>query len=171
MVGIYNRRIFVVVVLVCLVICSPLQVWAGSSSHSSSTPLVSLAGIEKTLADYKGKKVVVHFFATWCHPCQEEMPYIVSFSNQLKENGAVFVPIHLTKMDSDLGQLQSFLTHYEADFDPWLDEKGEMMQQYHVVGIPTTLFIDENGVVEQRMNGMLPQHEAESYIESIKKKS
>ena len=159
---------FVVALVIVLWIHMPVEAMA---NHSTSTQLESLAGSKHSLEDYQGKKAVVHFFATWCHPCQEEMPYIVSFSDRIEQNGVPFIPIHLTKLDSDLSQLQSFLTHYQASFDPWLDRSGDMMNQYHVVGIPTTLFLDENGNVEQRIDGMLPIDQAESFISRIKKEN
>ncbi|MFK3937282.1 TlpA family protein disulfide reductase [Alkalihalobacillus sp. NPDC078783] len=129
----------------------------------------SLSGQAKTLDDFKGQKVVVHFFATWCQPCQEEMPDIVEFSKKLEQEGVGFVPIHLTKVDPDLEQLLAFLSHYQASFDPWLDQTGEWMNKYHIVGIPTTVFLDEQGKEVQRINGMLPSDIASSYIMANKK--
>ncbi|MEK4565667.1 TlpA disulfide reductase family protein [Alkalihalobacillus sp. FSL R5-0424] len=129
----------------------------------------SLSGQAKTLEEYKGRKVVVHFFATWCQPCQEEMPDIVDFSKKLDQEGIGFVPIHLTKVDPDLEELLAFLNHYQAPFDPWLDQTGEWMNQNHIVGIPTTIFLDEEGKEVQRVNGMLPPDIASEYIKANKK--
>ena len=160
---------FISVILVLLLPVHLATAEQQLTNEAAGMKLESLAGEMKSLNDYQGKKVVVHFFATWCHPCQEEMPYIVSFSKRVQEAGAMFVPIHLTHLDQDLSQLHSFLTYYQADFDPLLDTSGEMMNTFHVIGIPTTLFMDEKGQVTQRIDGMLPEELANSFLEQVKK--
>ena len=105
--------------------------------------------------DYLGQPVVVNFFATWCHPCQEEMPIIVEMEKRLKEKGAAFVAVNMTSQESSKDEIAPFLQHYRATFDPLLDKDGEIMKKYQIIGIPTTLVIDENGIIVQRINGGL----------------
>ncbi|KHF38815.1 TlpA disulfide reductase family protein [Halalkalibacter okhensis] len=117
--------------------------------------LTTLSGEEIALGDYLGKPVVVNFFATWCHPCQEEMPIILEMEKRLKEKGAVFLAINMTSQERSKEEIRPFLQHYRATFDPLLDVEGEVMKKYQIIGIPTTIVIDEQGMIVQRINGGL----------------
>lgn len=160
---------FLTALLLTTVYLFSIQQMEAAGKQTNQIETKSLSGQAKTLEDVKGQKAVVHFFATWCQPCQEEMPDIVEFSKKLEKEGIGFVPIHLTKVDPDLEQLLAFLNHYQAPFDPWLDQNGEWMNEHGIVGIPTTVFLDEQGNEVQRINGMLPPEIASRYIETNKK--
>lgn len=117
--------------------------------------LTTLQGKQVSLADYTGQPVVLNFFATWCHPCQEEMPVIVEMEKRLRDKGAAFLAINMTSQEQSKSAIKPFLEHYRAYFDPLLDEDGEIMKKYQIIGIPTTVVIDEQGMIIQRINGGL----------------
>lgn len=117
--------------------------------------LKTLRGEEVALSDFKGKPVVINFFATWCAPCQEEMPIIVEMEKRIKKKGGAFLAINMTSQEKSKKEIQPFLNHFRAPFDVLLDEDGELMKQYQIIGIPTTIVIDENGIIVQRINGVL----------------
>ncbi|WP_227936834.1 TlpA disulfide reductase family protein [Alkalihalobacillus deserti] len=120
-----------------------------------SIELTTLNGDVVSLEDYLGQPVVINFFATWCHPCQEEMPVIVEMEKKLKEKGAVFLAVNMTSQERSKKEIRPFLQHYRATFDPLLDLDGEIMKKYQIIGIPTTVIIDEQGMIVQRVNGGL----------------
>ncbi len=118
--------------------------------------LTTLKGKTVSLEDFRGKKVILNFFATWCYPCQEEMPIIVEMEKKLRQDGGVLLAINLTSEERDKGAgLPSFLTYYGASFDPLMDKNGQVLDLYKIFGIPTTILIDENGVIQKRINGQL----------------
>lgn len=131
--------------------------------------LTTLQGKQVALEDYRGKTVVLNFFATWCYPCQEEMPLIVEMEKRLKEKGGHLLAINLTSEESDQSGagLKTFLSHYNALFDPLLDKEGSLMKEYQIIGIPTTVVIDEHGVIKKRINGGLTYSMMEELLELV----
>lgn len=117
--------------------------------------LSTLQGKQVSLDQYRGAPVVINFFATWCPPCQEEMPVIVEMERRLKEKGAHFLAVNMTSQERSKAEIKPFLTHYGAYFDPLLDVDGEIMKKYQIIGIPTTIVIDKDGLIVQRINGGL----------------
>ncbi|MBP3949527.1 redoxin domain-containing protein [Bacillus suaedae] len=126
--------------------------------------LNTLSGEEISLEDYAGKNVVLHFFATWCSPCQDEMPLIVEMEKRLKQEGRELVVVNLTSQEQSKSDIRPFLQYFKATFDPLLDEKGEVMKAYQVIGIPTTLVINEEGIIVERINGGLSKDMMEELI-------
>ncbi|WP_100404853.1 TlpA disulfide reductase family protein [Bacillus solitudinis] len=117
--------------------------------------LKTLRGKEVSLSDFIGQPVVINFFATWCGPCQEEMPIIVEMEKRLSAKGVAFLAVNMTSQEENKKEIQPFLNHFRAPFDVLLDEEGDVMEQYQMIGIPTTIVIDEKGVIIQRINGGL----------------
>ncbi|WP_100373504.1 TlpA disulfide reductase family protein [Bacillus sp. FJAT-45037] len=128
-------------------------VQVGNSAASFELP--TLLGKTVALEEYHGKPIVVNFFATWCGPCQEEMPIIMEMEKRLRDQGAVFVAVNMTSQEASKEEITPFLNHYGANFDVLLDETGDVMKAYQIIGIPTTVVIDENGIIVQRINGGL----------------
>ncbi len=126
--------------------------------------LHTLSGKKVSLNDYRGKGIVLHFFATWCAPCQEEMPLIVTLDERLKKAGRELVVVNLTSQEQSKSEVKPFLDYFRASFDPLMDEKGDVMELYEVIGIPTTLVIDEDGIILERINGMLSEEMINSVI-------
>ncbi len=114
--------------------------------------LNSLDGKPVTLSSFKGKVVMLNFFATWCPPCRAEMPDLVATYRDLKDKGFEIVAVDLQE---DKATVSGYTKSLGVDFTVLLDSNATVFGQYHVNGLPTSIFIDRNGVVQDIVIGGL----------------
>jgi peroxiredoxin len=109
--------------------------------------LESLDGARKiALADLKGKRVLINFWASWCPPCIAETPALVDAYTTLNDPNIEFVGIGLT---DERAKLKTFAEQYKIPYLLVDDPEGRAGDAYGVRGMPTTLLIDEAGVVQK----------------------
>lgn len=117
--------------------------------------LNTLDGKIVQLSDYKGKKVILNFWASWCSPCKTEMPVMENFFQENKDKDIVLLSVNLTKEDQSKKAVKQFADRLHLTFPIPLDEKGEVSDLYQVMTIPTTYFIDAEGILQQKVIGPL----------------
>lgn len=122
----------------------------GAGMVAPNFTLKNLAGEEVSLKDYRGNKVMVNFWATWCPPCKEEMPAMERF---YKENSKE-VEILAVNLDPQ-NNVKGFVEENGLTFPILLDKEGRTQQTYSVISIPTTLIIDEQGLIIKKQIGSL----------------
>lgn len=114
----------------------------------------NLSGQKVDLASYKGQKVVLNFWASWCPPCKAEVPHLVKYKNeQAAEQNTEIVAVNLTFQDDGIDSIQSFVKEYGMNFPVLLDEKGDIAPQYSIMTIPTTFILNEEGIIEHQITG------------------
>jgi peroxiredoxin len=96
------------------------------------------------LADYKGKKVVLFFFTTWCPYCQQKFPVLEKKRAELEEAGVVLLPIDAGESRE---KVASFREKRKIDLDILLDASMSAARDYGVVGVPTFFLIGADGAV------------------------
>jgi peroxiredoxin len=102
-----------------------------------------------TLADYKGKPLIVNFWATWCPPCRAELPSMNRAWAKVKDEGIAMIAINIGE---DEDSIFAFTAQYPIDFTVLLDEESEQLSPWQISGLPTTYVIDPEGrVVFQAM--------------------
>jgi cytochrome c biogenesis protein CcmG/thiol:disulfide interchange protein DsbE len=113
--------------------------------------LRNLAGAPVSLSDFKGKVVLVNFWATWCQPCKEETPELEAVYQQLRDEGLVIIGVDLFKterpQERGLEDVRNFMIRYAVSYPIVLDETGRVAQDYAIAPIPTSYFIDQQGKV------------------------
>ncbi len=114
--------------------------------------LVDLDGKARALTDYRGKVVLLNFWATWCKPCTTEMPAMQSAYERLKDKGLVVVAVNELE---DEARVRQHIKDYGHTFPVLLDRRNEVANLYGVFGLPVTVFIDGNGVVQEYVKGSL----------------
>ena len=102
------------------------------------------------LSDLRGRPVVLNFWATWCGPCVSEMPYLQEIHEEYSEEGLVLLAINAGESPS---RVEQFLQSNNLALPVLLDTSGVINQQYHIQWLPTTLFIDEDGIIQSRSIG------------------
>lgn len=107
--------------------------------------LMTLDGKTVKLSDYRGKKVVLNFWATWCPPCKAEMPDIQKFYNETDDN----VEILAINIDPQY-DVKKFVREANVTFPVLLDSKDEVNNLYRILTIPTTYFIDGEGIIRSK---------------------
>jgi len=123
--------------------------------------LEDLEGNKVSLSDYKGKKVFLNFWATWCEPCKQEMPEMEKIHETYED--VVVLAINLdTEKD-----IQGFMDEHGLTFQALLDVDEEVNDQYEVVSIPTSFFIDEEGIIRKKIVGVLDYEKMEENIEAL----
>lgn len=115
--------------------------------------LVTLEGETVKLSDFKGKKVILNFWATWCPPCKAEMPHMQEFYEKNQEQGIEILAVNLTNLDNGKPDIKSFVEDYELTFPIPLDEEGVVGMQYQTFTIPTSYIIDTSGVITKKIVG------------------
>lgn len=110
--------------------------------------LTDLNGNVVNLSDFRGKKVLLNFWATWCEPCQEEIPQLVKFNKKANHDKVVILAVNMT-MDEQGGAktVRTFAEKYGMSFPVLLDQTSEAASAYGVVTIPTTYLISEKGTI------------------------
>ncbi len=125
--------------------------------------LVDTTGKTVKLSAYRGKKVILNFFATWCGPCQEEMPILVELDKRIDREKIEIIGVNVTKEESNPNHVRDFIKHYQVEYDVVFDGEGKVMKAYQLIGIPTSIFIDENGKIVERLNGIITPEIIESH--------
>jgi cytochrome c biogenesis protein CcmG/thiol:disulfide interchange protein DsbE len=113
-----------------------------------SFTLQDLKGNQVSLSDFKGKVVVLDFWATWCPPCVKEIPHFIELYEQYKDRGFAMVGISLDR--KGISVVKSFALKYQVNY-PILMADGQVQKAYGgIPSIPTTFVIDKAGNIRQK---------------------
>ena len=164
-----NKRLRIALVIVSTVVlviagCSPGQ--APQASAPSSIP-VSNEGIQvgnvapdfqlpnldyepMSLNELRGKPAVLNFWATWCPACIDEMPYLQEIHEEYSDEGLMLLAIDVGESPS---QVEKIMQSNNLSLPVLLDTSGVVAQKYSILNIPTTFFIDGDGVIQEKRIG------------------
>ena len=127
-------------------------------------------GKEHKLSDYKGKTVFLNFWATWCPPCKEEMPYIEQLYKEYNKNNkdVVILGVASPNLDREGSKedIIEFLQQEKYTFPVVMDNNGELAYQYGISAYPTTFIIDKEGYITQYVPGAMDKQTMKYLIEN-----
>jgi len=116
------------------------------------------------LSELEGKGVMLNFWATWCKPCESEMPYMQALYPTYKEKGVEIIAISLDSTELVINQ---FIDKYDITFPIPHDKTKEIRDLYKVGPIPSSFFIDANGEIKRVVMGELSLSRLEGYLDEI----
>lgn len=104
------------------------------------------------LSDLRGQPVLINLWASWCPPCKAEMPAFERVYEDYHEKGFQILAVNATNQDN-LNNAIQFVQDYGLSFPILLDTNGEVSRQYQLNSLPTSFFVDRNGVIQQVIVG------------------
>jgi peroxiredoxin len=126
--------------------------------------LENLAGEEVSLSDYEGEVVVVNFWATWCPPCRAEIPDLEAAYQAFKGEGLVVLGVNV----QDPAQLvEPFVAEMGMTYPVVLDKTGRVLKDYRAPGLPMSLIVDREGVIQARHVGYLSAEQLDNYLKKV----
>jgi len=147
-----------------------------NNSHKTATTvttvapnlkLTALSGTKSTLSSIKGKPIFLNFWATWCPPCVEEMPFINELYSEYKDK-VNFVMISVDNADSK-DKVNKFIADKGFNFPVYTAEQADVYKAYNVQGIPTTYIIDASGNIIQKHVGGMTKSELKALLDKALK--
>jgi thiol-disulfide isomerase/thioredoxin len=115
--------------------------------------LTSLNGEEIRLSHLRGKTIFLDFWATWCGPCRESVPHLVSLYKTHRENGFIIIGVSVDK--GDAGIVRRFAASMDIPY-PIVIATGDLEKQYGVTALPTGFLIDREGRIRDKILGFSP---------------
>lgn len=110
----------------------------------------------------RGKALLINFWASWCYPCKLEAPDLVRFHEEYEDDLDIYA-VNAFTTDTRNGMLD-FIDEYGIEFPVLVDKEGDVMKLYRVLGFPTNILVDRNGVVKKVFMGYHPPEELEREI-------
>ena len=121
---------------------APLVAWTGGPTPPLA--LRDLDGRPHDLTDYRGKVVVVNFWATWCQPCREELPSLERLRDAMRGRRFEAVAVNVAEGEA---RVRRFLQEVPLRLPFLLDGDGETQRAWKVRGLPATFLLDREGVI------------------------
>ena len=127
-------------------------------------------GKEHKLSDYRGKKIFLNFWATWCPPCRGEMPHIEELYKEYGKNNEDVIILGVASPnlgeEGDQEYIEDFLSENSYTFPVVFDDGGMLTYQYGFSSLPSTLIIDEDGYITKYVPGAMTKSTMKSLIEN-----
>ncbi len=158
-------------------------VWTSSVPSSSTTgglipspregflapdfTLELIGGERVTLSELRGTAVVINLWASWCPPCRAEMPAIQDIYDRNKDRGLEVLAVNTTYQDRE-SDAAAFAQEFNLTFPIALDRTGEVARQYQLRALPSTFFVDREGVIRKVViGGPMSETTLQTAIEQI----
>lgn len=125
--------------------------------------LKDLSGEMVNLSDYAGHPVLINFWATWCAPCELEMPAIETRFEKYSPNLIVLA----VNFDEPEELVQEFVDKLSLTFEVLMDHDGTVQNLYMVRGYPTSIFVDTEGVIQKIHIGIMSEQQIDEYLALI----
>lgn len=127
----------------------PIRVGAEAPDFTA----VNSKGEQVQLLQYRGKAVMINFWASWCEPCVREMPFIHELAQQNKNN----VEMLFVNVGESKGTINEFMKSHQFDFPVMIDATGKISNLYRISGLPATMVIDQSGQFSHIILGELTE--------------
>jgi peroxiredoxin len=153
--------------LVLLVCClTPLAAYSQSGQRLPDISLPDTDGNTQSLQQWRGQKILVNFWATWCAPCRKEMPDLVSLQSELKEKGLQVIGIALDDADSVKAYLKQNPVNYPILLAPEVGNllSAELGNSMGVV--PFSVFVGHDGLVEFSHVGLITRNMVKEWMQN-----
>jgi cytochrome c biogenesis protein CcmG, thiol:disulfide interchange protein DsbE len=126
--------------------------------------LKDMNGAEVRLADYKGKVVILNFWATWCGPCQAEIPELIETYKKYKEQGVVVLGV---SVDDTAETLRAYAAEKKMNYPVLLWHEGLDEAYGPLLGVPITFFIGRDGMIHEKHMGPVDKEQVEREIKTL----
>ena len=143
-------------------VISIFLLFAGMQARAVDYQLPDLDGQMQSLEQFRGKWLIVNYWATWCKTCVKELPDLVSTHNENKDNDIAVVGINFESIKPDV--LQSFVDKHAIPFPVLLSKPIPATPLGRVFALPTTYIIDPNGKLVAGQVGLVSQQNLLDYI-------
>ena len=168
-------RVILSIILASLTLGLVITGCSGGSSGGSSTAIVGkkapdftlqdLDGQSVSLSDFEGKPVLINFWNSGCSPCRREMPFLQEVYGEIPGSELVMLTINIGESSATV---KKFLGDNNLSLPVLLDANAAVAQSYSMPGIPTTFFIDRDGILQVKVIGAFPNKAAiESKLSEI----
>jgi cytochrome c biogenesis protein CcmG, thiol:disulfide interchange protein DsbE len=142
---------------------------SGGAKVGQAAPDFTLNGLDGkpvSLSSLKGQAVLINFFATWCDPCRSEMPDLETVWKTYKDRGVVVLAVNLTDQDT-AGDVAQYVKDLSLTFPVVLDETGSVSTLFRVGPIPSSYFINRQGVLASVQVGSMSRSTMEQRLAKI----
>ena len=134
----------------------PRNIATAKTTTAPDFRLKDVAGKDVALSDYKGRVVVLNFWATWCGPCNLETPWLVELREQYHKKGFEIIGVSVDSLDEyDPADVSAFIKEHKVNYPIVMATKEVVSAFGPVTGLPTTLVIDRQGKVQYRHRGLI----------------
>jgi cytochrome c biogenesis protein CcmG/thiol:disulfide interchange protein DsbE len=134
----------------------PAKVGAEAPAYAAET----LDGERSALAQLRGRPVLLNVWATWCHPCRQEIPALEQLHRTYGPQGLQVIGVSIDQGDQEQA-IREFLQEYGASYAIWLDPDGEITTAYSTMGVPNTFLIGPDGTLLWKHVGPVTADNAE----------
>ncbi|MET3575635.1 redoxin domain-containing protein [Bhargavaea ullalensis] len=145
----------------------------GPGEQAPDFTLKALDGGEMSLSDFRGKKVILNFWASWCGPCRAEMPHMENFyKKEAEELGVEVLAVNLSAAERGdeqkvMENITNFVGEFGMTFPVLLDSDGKQGDVYKAISIPTSYIIDSGGIVRQMVRGPMDEAMMRDLVNSV----
>jgi peroxiredoxin len=153
---------------IIIIVMSAYHYWVrpNKGDIAPSFVLQDIANEQISLSDYRGKVILLHFWSTWCHTCQAELPLIEKLNREYETKGLKVLSIlvderHPQKGVNEMKKIVPF------DFSVLIDPKGQVADAYEVWGVPESFIIDRDGTILKRFSRAVSEEEIRSFLNGL----
>ncbi|OGQ59358.1 MAG: hypothetical protein A3J24_05160 [Deltaproteobacteria bacterium RIFCSPLOWO2_02_FULL_53_8] len=152
-------KVAIVGIVAVVIIIAAIVVLSGKKKYEPVTAgfdpidftLPDLSGKQVSLSDFRGKVIFLNFWATWCKPCEDEMPSMVELDKALE--GRPFEIVAVSVDTEDVSVVREYAKKFGLTFTVLHDKSGAIKEMYKTTGVPESFIIDQNFVIAEKVWG------------------